>query len=143
MTTKPLKILVPIDGSDNARRALDHAIALVEAAGGEIEILNVQPPVSGAVAGFVGSTGVKAYHLAEADKVLASAKRRIEKAGIVFRHHVCVGQPGPTIAEFVRDSKCNHVVMGNRGLGAPAGLLLGSTAMKVIELVDVPVTLVK
>jgi nucleotide-binding universal stress UspA family protein len=34
-------------------------------------------------------------------------------------------------------------VMGTRGLGPVQSLLLGSTALKVIHLAEVPVTLVK
>lgn len=137
------RILVPIDGSANARRALDYAVALVSRGGGEIEVLNVQPPVPGDVAIFISGDDVKDYHRAEAKKVLGPAKRRLKKAGVGFRLHVCVGQPGPTIAQFARDSKCDHVVMGTRGLGSRLGFLLGSTAVKVAELVKVPVTLVK
>lgn len=144
MDPKTLRVLVPIDGSDNSRRALDHAIALVGgSAAGEIDILNVQPPVSGDVATFVGNTNVKEYHRAEGEKVLAAARRRLEKAGVAFHHHVCVGQPGPVIAEFAQESKCDQIVMGTRGMGSALGRLLGSTAAKVVELTKIPVTLVK
>ena len=38
---------------------------------------------------------------------------------------------------------CDAIVMGTRGLGTVQTLLLGSTALKVLHLVDVPVTLIK
>jgi nucleotide-binding universal stress UspA family protein len=37
----------------------------------------------------------------------------------------------------------NHIVISTRGLGAVAGLVLGSVAMKVLQLAEIPVTLVK
>ena len=137
------RILVPVDGSANARRALDHAIALAEALGGEIGLLNVQSPVPGDAALFVGDDAVKDYHRAEAKKVLAPAIRRLEKAGVPFTQHICVGQPGRTIAQFANESKCDRIVMGTRGLGQPLGFFLGSAASKVIELAKAPVTVVK
>lgn len=136
-------ILVPVDGSPGAKRALNHAIALAEALGEEILLLNVQPAVSGETALFIGGDAIKDYHRAEAKKALAPAMRRLEKAGIPFTQHVCVGHPGRTIAQFANESKCDRIVMGARGLGQPFGFFLGSAASKVIELAKAPVTLVK
>jgi nucleotide-binding universal stress UspA family protein len=136
-------ILVPVDGSPGSKRALDHAIALAGALGGEIEILNVQSPVPGDAALFVSDDTVKDYHRAEAKKALAPAIRRLEKAGVPFTQHVCVGPPGRTIAQFANESKCDRIVMGTRGLGQPLGFFLGSAASKVIELAKAPVTVVK
>lgn len=141
-TARP-RILVPVDGSANARRALDLAIAAARAGGGEIALLNVQPAVPGGVTLFLSGDAVKDYHRAEAKKALAPAVRRLEKAGVPFAQHVCVGRPGPTIARFADESKCDRIVMGTRGLGQPLGFFLGSAAKKTIELAKVPVTVVK
>jgi nucleotide-binding universal stress UspA family protein len=47
------------------------------------------------------------------------------------------------IVEVARNMKCGEIVMGNSGLGAVAGLVLGSVARKVVYLAKGPVTLVK
>ena len=143
MTSAPQTILVPYDGSANAKRALQYAIDTAGRTGDEIHILNVQTPVSGDIAGFVGGASIKQYHHDEGDKVLASAKRLLEKAGLVFHAHIGVGQPGPVIDEFADQLKCTHVIMGTRGHGAALGLLLGSVATHVVAHVKAPVTLVK
>jgi nucleotide-binding universal stress UspA family protein len=53
----------------------------------------------------------------------------------------------PTILLAVDGSqpaeRAESIVMGTRGLGAMAGLVLGSVAMKVVQLARIPVTLVK
>lgn len=136
-------ILVPFDGSLHAKHALQFAIGLAMQTRDEIHVLNVQTPISGDVANFVGTSGVKQYHHEEGDKALAPAKRLLENAGVAFHAHIGVGQPGPVICEFASQLKCKHVAMGSRGLNAALGLLLGSVATYVIGHVKVPVTLLK
>jgi nucleotide-binding universal stress UspA family protein len=47
------------------------------------------------------------------------------------------------IARAAHDEGVEHIVMGTRDLGSTQGLLLGSVAMKVIHLAEVPITLIK
>jgi nucleotide-binding universal stress UspA family protein len=47
------------------------------------------------------------------------------------------------IAQFCKSEKIQQIVMGTRGAGAVANMLLGSVATKVLHLVGVPVVLVK
>jgi nucleotide-binding universal stress UspA family protein len=143
MTTDARSLLVPYDGSVNAKRALDHAIEQALSTGAELHLLNVQTPVSGDIATFVGRGNVKQYHHDEGDKILAPARRKVEGAGLPLHCHIGVGQPGPVIADFADQLKCTQVVMGTRGLGSALGLLLGSVATHVVGHVKVPVTLVK
>ena len=60
-----------------------------------------------------------------------------------FAHLVIDYAPGETIVAFAEDVGADEIVMGTRGLGGLAGLLLGSVATEVISLAKVPVTLVK
>jgi nucleotide-binding universal stress UspA family protein len=143
MNTKTEAMLVPYDGSANAKRALDYAIGLARRTGEEIHILNVQTSLPGAVSDVVGRGNVKQYHYEEGEKVLAPAVRKLEDAGVAFHKHIGVGQPGPVASEFADQLKCTHVVMGTRGHGSALGLLLGSVASYVIGHVKVPVTLIK
>ncbi|HTI85629.1 MAG TPA: universal stress protein [Alphaproteobacteria bacterium] len=143
MTTDARSLLVPYDGSVNAKRALDYAIEQAQSTGAELHLLNVQPPLSGDVATFVGRGNVRQYHHDEAEKILAPARRKVESAGLPLHCHIGVGQPGPVIADFVDQLKSTQVVMGTRGLGSALGLLLGSVATHVVGHVKVPVTLIK
>lgn len=38
---------------------------------------------------------------------------------------------------------CHQIVMGTRGMGASGNLFMGSISIKIVQLADVPVTLVK
>jgi nucleotide-binding universal stress UspA family protein len=143
MSSTVRTILVPFDGSANAKRALDYAIELAGPGSEEVHVLNVQMPLSGDVSGFVGGANVRQYHHDEGEKVLAAARRQLEKAGIAFHGHIGVGQPGPVISDFAEQLKCTHVVMGTRGGGSTLGNLLGSTASHVVGHVKAPITLVR
>ena len=54
-----------------------------------------------------------------------------------------MGEIAATIVGYARDKHCQQIVMGSRGGGGLSGVLLGSTAIRVVQLTDVPVLLVK
>ena len=142
--TKPIRVLVPIDGSENSLRALDFAVDwMSRGIALELHLLNVQPAVRGDVTAFVPKANIESYHREEGQKALGPAEARLAGRKIAHEVHIGVGRPAPVIAGFVRQLAIDHVVMGTRGLGSAAGLLMGSVATETIRDVTVPVTLVK
>jgi len=142
--TAALRVLVPTDGSDHARRATLHVLDL--AARGlllEVHLLNVRPAVRGVAASIVSPGDLEHYHREEGMKALAESLRLVEKAGLKPHAHVGVGDSGEMILAFARRLSCEQIVMGTRGLGAVTGLLLGSTARHVVAGAAVPVTLLR
>lgn len=140
------RILIPVDGSDASLRAVDHLIAhaaMFQPGAVEIDLLNVEPPLPGAVADFVSAEQVKQYHQEQGMKALAAARERLQRTGLKHQHHVAVGEPANVIAQYASERKADQIVMGTRGLGSIGGLLLGSVATKVVHLAEVPVVLVK
>lgn len=67
----------------------------------------------------------------------------LDHAGISYTVQCRVGAAAGQIAEQVHESDCDSVVMGTRGMGLIANVLIGSVASRVVHLVHVPVTLVK
>lgn len=138
------KLLVPLDGSENATRALDHVAALIkEGLDAELHLVNAQPPVGGMVSTFVSKADVDDYHRDEAMKVLQPALDRLAAENIEAQIHIGVGDPADVIVSFCEQFACDQIVMGARGLGAAAGLFLGSASRAVIGRAGVPVTVVK
>ena len=139
-----MRILVPVDGSAGALRAVKHAAAVVSE-GAEVELVNVQPPMPlyGMVRAYMRAPQYRAACAALADKALGPAIKLLKRARVAHRPHVMYGEPGATVADAARRLKCRAIVMGTRGQGAVGNLLLGSVATKVIHLAKVPVTLVK
>jgi nucleotide-binding universal stress UspA family protein len=138
------RVLVPIDGSDNALRALQRAITVArDREPFELHLINVQPPLGGGVTTFVGTAAVKDYQREEGEKAMASARALLEREGIPFTAHITVGPLGQSIAGFARQLGCEAIIMGTRGMGKITGALLGSVSTDVIQHAEVPVTLVK
>lgn len=139
------KIVVGLDGSEHALRAVDKVIER-RAAGEDVEIylLNVQIPVqSGHARMFVSHDDLQEYYRGEGLAALAAARQRLEERGIPHAHHVAVGHVAQTIAQFAVDHHCDEIVVGTHGHTALARLLLGSVAADLVRLSTVPVTLVE
>lgn len=139
------RFLVALDGSAPALRALRYATHLASRLRGELHVVNVQPrmPLYGVVRATMDSAKYHAACEALANKALAPAARLLGRARVKHRLHVRFGEPAATIAAAARELKCTAVVTGTRGLGAVGGLVLGSTATKIVHLARVPVILVK
>ncbi|MES2946983.1 MAG: universal stress protein [Pseudomonadota bacterium] len=140
-----LRILVAIDGSETALRAIGYVIK--QCSGNktalEIHLINVQYPVHGGVSAFVDSAQIKEYHREEGEKALVPARALLDTADVPYHSHLFVGEPAETITRYASESACDQIVIGTRGLGAVSSLLLGSVATKVIHLADIPVLLIK
>ena len=139
-----MRILVPVDGSAGALRAVKHAAAVVKE-GAEVELVNVQPamPLYGMVRAYMRAPQYRAACEALSRKALDPAIRLLKRARVAHRTHVLYGEPGAVVADATRRLKCRAIMMGTRGQGAVGNLLLGSVATKVVHLAKVPVTLVK
>ena len=138
------RTLVPTDGSEPSRRATQYVLDL--AARGlllEVHLLNVQPAVRGVAASLVSHADLESYHRDEGMKALAESLRLVEAAGLTLHAHVGVGDPGETVLAFAQRLHCAQIVMGTRGHGSVAELLLGSVARHVVGKAAVPVTLLR
>jgi nucleotide-binding universal stress UspA family protein len=144
MSGEPLKILVAVDGSDQALRAVRRAIDLTKLGqAAEIHLLNVQPALSGASVTFVDKPTRDDYHREEAEKALDGARRLLNEAGVGFVEHIGVGDAGPTICAFCKRLGCDQIIIGTHGVGAALQMVLGSVAQDVVRASKVPVTVVK
>ncbi len=141
-----MKILLPVDGSDCALRAVDHLIAHAGwfSEVPEIHLLNVHPPIPiGRVQSHLGKDTLHAYYLEEGQAQLLEAQRKLDAAGRYHTTHIHVGQPAEVIAHVADELACDLIVMGSHGRSAMAGLAMGSVATRVLHLVHCPVLLVK
>lgn len=137
-------ILVPVDGSNHALKALDHAITLInDGLKADIHLINIQPSI-------VPFLELPLYDYAlfeesqqsQANKILNTAGKLLEKSGIKYTKHFEIG-PVYAIVDYAKAQKCDMIVMGTRGMGPFLNLILGSTANLVVHMADIPVTLIK
>lgn len=139
-----MKLLVPIDGSELALQALQHAIALASA-GLELELVlvNVQEPASA----YEMLTLHDAEALAEVAvgagrDLMAPAVELVEAAYLLYSETVVVGDVVPALLELLEEEGCDAVIMGSHGMGLVRSAL-GSVSRGMLEHAPVPVTFVK
>jgi nucleotide-binding universal stress UspA family protein len=154
------KILVPIDGSRHAHTALKTALELAEIHGSELEILHVTSfsevyvptePESG-----VDDSDVPASPPEWIDEYMAKLRENDEKMlslalkdaenlhpKLKITSKLLLGRPGKSIVSEAVEEGFDLVVIGSRGLGGLAGLVLGSVSQHVVNESKIPVLVVK
>ena len=62
-----LKILLPVDGSDNSDKAVADFISMINwyKEPPEVHLLTVQTPLSGNISSYISATDIKQYHQEE------------------------------------------------------------------------------
>jgi nucleotide-binding universal stress UspA family protein len=143
-----LRMLIAVDGSDCAQRAVQYAVALKGklAQSPEVFLVNVQsaPPVNELI---LESRPAELRRLEEplrtqGESTLAPAKSTLQAAAIETRALVEIGEPSEIIADVAKKYHCELIVMGTRGRGALANLVLGSVVSRVLHRSTIPVLLV-
>ncbi|OGS97316.1 MAG: hypothetical protein A3K04_00550 [Gallionellales bacterium RBG_16_56_9] len=139
------RLLVPVDGSENALRAVKYAIGFAQSTSqpAELHLLHVQEPVPSHVHAYFSVSDIEKMGTDAAEKILQPARRLCDEAAVSCITHARVGPIAQTIAACAGELQCNAIIMGTRGMGAIASLIIGSVTAKVIHLASVPVTLVK
>jgi nucleotide-binding universal stress UspA family protein len=138
------KILVPVDGSAVAERAVAYAAGLARCSPDvKLVLLNVQQGLEHWRRGGLLNEQDVAELRAQGELAAANARGLLDKEGLLYDFEIVFGHAAEVIVRIAREQRCEVVVMGTRGLGEVESLLLGSTAYKVIQLAPVPVTLVK
>src|SRR6516164_8052424 len=136
------KILVAVDHSEISARALAAARGLASLSHGEVWVLHLREREVMGKTGLLTSTESSD----EASAAVSDAVEQLTQAGI--KAHAVVRDTvfGYAAREIVSDAAglgADVIVMGTRGRGDLAGLVLGSTAHKVIHLADRPVLVVR
>jgi len=142
-----MKILLAVDGS---KPALDAVDCVIEHAGWyrtkpKVELLTVRLPVPKLprMGMAVGKGQIAKYYEEEGEANLAAAKKKLDAAGISYRPQILVGPIAETIIKHAKDSGCDLICIGSRGMSELGKLLLGSTATQVLQLSPLPLLLVK
>ncbi len=136
------KILVPIDGSEQAFKAIDVAAELACNGNAEVILLNVigREQIPETIRRFAKVENMDdppewQYEQLIAAGVLKAGQQRAHSKGIqIIDTRVRHGNPVKAIVEAATDTPIDMIVMGNRGLGSVKGLAFGSVSQKVSQL---------
>lgn len=138
------RILLALDGSEHAWKALDLAADLARAHDAMILAAHVMPhePLPASLQVYAEAEHMPfeeeeaRYRQARAlgDSLTAEAARRLRAKGVEHvETRVLEGSAAAAILAAAQDEKIDAIVLGSRGHGALAGLLLGSVSHKVVQ----------
>lgn len=141
------KILVPLDGSGWAKRAIPHACDIAHANDAEIILLHVFKPPTSEYSDRIALAGQEdqVQQLREQIKQdLIGTRSELRAQKLNVRTHLIEGAGvAAKICEYVQDEGIDLVVMSSHGRTGLARFIFGSVAYQVMQCVSVPVLLVR
>ena len=137
-----MKIAVAIDGSENALRAVKHAITIVRyLPDAQLEVIYVSD-----------------YNKAKDERLLSQSPESLtlkreqkmhpilelaKDVGVKTKTTMLKGNPSQEIIKYVNSEGIDHLVIGSRGLNTFQEMIIGSVSHKVMKHVNCPITIVK
>ena len=145
-------VVLAVDGSPHSRRAAAFAARLAPPAGGHVTVVSVVEPVHppsmalmppsmrGHIAGAAAE--LERARLDAGQRWAEAAVRTLEKGGWRAQASVRTGVPLAEILQAVNEARADLLVLGARGTGGLARVLLGSVTDGALRLSPVPVLVV-
>ena len=139
------RILIAVDGSPASQRALEFGASLAAKLNLGVTLLHVVAPVVLPMGGGGPETFAELQRAlqAEATQLLAGLADKARAYGVAVATEQALGEPAVAIHARSEAPDIHLVVMGSRGQGAVARLLLGSVATQVVHTATCPVVVVR
>lgn len=144
------KILLPIDGSENAKRAVEDAISIADLSGAEIIVLYVietyyldglpHPDLQENLEEVLREDGKRAVEHFKDN--LAEAQCEGKCKNTVYTIEIRKGRPAHEILQTIEEQDIDLVVIGASGKHSLERFLLGSTAEEVSGSTIIPIKVV-
>ena len=146
------RIIAAVDGSTSSLKAVAVAADLASKYGAELILLTVTPELSAALTAEL-ATYIRQEQIdvpvgelanARAENILADARLHAQANGAGrISTYFSGGDPAEEIIVQAKGRRADLIVVGSRGHGRLAGLLLGSVAQKVVTHASCPVLVVR
>lgn len=136
------KILVAVDGSDNSKRAAEHAAKIASlCTETKVDVLYILD-YDRTRTDYIHNMGRDDLHIDRKNR-LAPIESKFEQYNVKHELIIKHGDPGPTIIISANEGKYDLVIVGSRGLNTFQEMVLGSVSHKVAKRVNAPVLIVK
>ncbi|WEL16428.1 Nucleotide-binding protein, UspA family [Halorhabdus sp. SVX81] len=139
------RILVPVDGSEQAREAVEFAVA--EFPDAEMHLLHVINPAD---AGYSVQASMPTFseewydrQKEQAENLFSEVESGATGFAGTFEEFIEVGKPTHTIVQHAEEHDVDQIVMGSHGRSGVSRILLGSVAETVVRRSPVPITVVR
>lgn len=137
------RILLAVDGSEHAIHATRKAAELARCMNSvELRVVVAYDPIPL----YLGEPNLQVVitnRKGEAEEILNTAVTELGELPCTIHTEIIEGDPASAIIEVAKVRQSDIIVMGSRGLGRLAGLLLGSTSQKVVSHAPCPVLIVR
>jgi nucleotide-binding universal stress UspA family protein len=141
------RILIPTDGSDLTKKAVDTAISLAKTLGAQLYIISVKEPFPYSAISEMQPTPPQEFFDAQeriAAKRISVVADACKAAGVAHQaHSVEALHPWEAIIDHAKQQGCDLLVMASHGRRGVSALLLGSETQKVLTHSSVPVLVVR
>lgn len=133
------RILIAVDGSDDAEQVLEAATNLDPKADEAFHVVTVIPPMMDGVSGMGGASFAAAWPLKDMEANLtrelsANVRERVARFGISpERVAVLYGRPAAEIQAQAEKLQADLIVVGSHGRRGLSRVMLGSTANAVLH----------
>jgi nucleotide-binding universal stress UspA family protein len=140
------KIVVGVDGSEGSKHALEWALRQAKLTGDSLDIMTSwEIPTWAAASSVAGGVEppIEYDFVGEAERQLRETVAEVvgDKSGVTLREVVLEGHPATALVKASEDA--DLLVVGSRGHGEFAGMLLGSVSMYVSTHATCPVVIMR
>jgi nucleotide-binding universal stress UspA family protein len=141
------RILVPTDGSEITAKAIDTAVDLAKAGGGELFVVSVKEPFPYSAISEMQPVPPQEFYDAQ-ERIAAGRVKSVvdaaKAAGVNCGGHTVEAlHPWEAILDHAKAQQCDLIVMASHGRRGVAALLLGSETQRVLIHSTLPVLIVK
>lgn len=136
------KILVAVDASPAAKKAVACAQKLAKLTDAQVILVHAYPKIPD----YLGEPSLSetiSRSLERGEEILNALSETFESEGIHVKHEILEGPPADAILRVAAVREVDLIIMGARGLGTVASLLLGSVSQKVLAHATCPVMIVR
>lgn len=138
-------IVTGIDGSEGARRAAEHAVAMARHWGAKLKLVTVVRTPEGwwGIGGAPPSPEALSSALVEGQQqILRETEEHLDLEGVDYETVQELGDPVSRLIAVCEINQADILVIGRRGAGLAERVILGSTADRLTHLASCPVLVV-
>ncbi len=144
-------VLIPLDGSEIAEKAIDYARHITDPNGGHITLLTAldvpeYPPAmyypAGVAAYEINQQTMNEQVIPQAQEYLQRIAESFKDAGYITHIEAIIGDPAQTIVEHAEKHEADAIVMSTHGRTGFSRWLFGSVALKVLGSARCPVFII-
>ncbi|GAB7017789.1 universal stress protein [Halostagnicola bangensis] len=125
-------VLIPTDGSDGTRRAIDHGLTIADRFDGTVHALSIVPE------GPLGTTSNGAA-ASEAERAVNHVESEASRDEIPVTTTIERGVPHECVLDYASENDIDMIVMGTQGRTGLDRFLVGSVTERIVRMADAPV----